>query len=114
MGFSPEPKNERNWAVWREYRSGGICLADIGAKYGITASRARQIVVRCDRQVLHALRKLIRPTTEPLEDHVRNGILGVEFTFVDDLVITQEQLWSGQWTRLDNETWFNLKTGANG
>ena len=111
MGAGPEPKNERNWAVWREYRLGGIGLADLGAKYDITASRTRQIVVRCDRQVLYALRKLIRPTTEPLEDHIRNGILGVEFTFVDDLAITWEQLWSGEWTRLDNETWFKLEMG---
>lgn len=111
MGLSPEPKNERNWSIWREYRLGGVRLEDVGAKHGITGSRTRQIVVRCDRQVRYALCKLMRPTTEPLEDHIRNGILGVEFAFVDDLAITQEDRWSGHWTPLDNETWFSINIG---
>ena len=111
MGAGPEPKNERNWAVWREYRSGGVRLADVGAKYDITASRARQIVTRCDKLVHHALCMPLRPTIELLDDHVRDGILGVEFTFrADDPWDPHQGL--GDWIGLDN-AWFQITVGAS-
>ena len=111
MGFGPEPKNERNWAVWREYRSGGIHLADLGAKYDITASRTRQIVTRFDKLVRHALRMPFHPTTEPLDGHVRDGILGVEFTFRADDPWDPIQGF-GDWAELD-DLWFQITVGAS-
>ena len=111
MGLSPEPQNERNWAMWREYRSGGIRLKDLGAKHGITSGRVQQIVMRCDRLVRGALRKTMRPPVEPLEDHIRNGLLGVEFTFRAD------DPWDvhcgyGDWVEVDN-SWFQITIGAS-
>jgi len=110
MGNSPEPKHKRNWAIWREYRAGGVTLANVGAKHGFSGSRARQIVVGCDKQVLHALRRRISPATEPLPDHMREGLLGVEFTFRAD------DPWNpfcgyGDWVNVDN-SWFQITIGA--
>ena len=113
MSGSPEPKNERNWSIWREYRAGGVRLVEVGAKHGVTIGRVRQIVLRCDQQVKYSLRKMFRPSFKPLEDHIRDGLLGIEFTFMDDLALTYEDRCSGQWQQLDNETWFKINIGAS-
>jgi hypothetical protein len=115
MGNSPETKEERNWALWREYRAGNVTLKAVGAKHGISAGRVSALVARRDKEVAIALRRMFNPHVQPLNEHMRNALLGIEFTFMDDLVFPYEELHvsGGPWRRFDGSTWFKIEIGAS-
>ena len=74
---SPPEKRDRNWKIWRR-RLDGEAFASIGAAFGISTERVRQITVKCERRVSSAIRRDSFPMpTESLRDE----ILGVEFVF---------------------------------
>jgi hypothetical protein len=111
-------KTERNWAIWREYRSGGIFLREMAVKYGVSPTRISQIIRRRDRDVKRVLNRGLCPSYGPLEDPVREGTLGVEFTFRLDDPFDIYDGW-GEWERLylgyDTWTWFkvNIPSGED-
>ena len=112
MGCGPEPKNDRNWAVWREFHAGKGPGHVLGAKYDLSASRVIQIVRRCDRQLKAALNSKLNPTAPPLDDAVRDGLQGVEFTF------TMADPWNEYkgrkgWDQLNDGSWFQFSIGAS-
>jgi hypothetical protein len=115
MGNSPETKEERNWALWREYRAGNVTLTSVGAKHGITRGRVSDLVARHDKQVAVALRRMMNAHAPPLNEHMRKALLGVEFTFMDDLVFPYEELHmnGGPWQQFDGSTWFKIEIGAS-
>ena len=115
MGNSPETREERNWAIWREYSAGNVTLKAVGAKYGITAGRVSALVIRHDKQVAVALRRMMNNHAPPLNEHTRNALLGIEFTFMDDLVFPYEELHmnGGPWRQFDGSTWFKIEIGAS-
>jgi hypothetical protein len=82
QGFS-----KRNWAVWRRYKAGGVTLKQVGDEFGISGDRARQISVKCDRQV----RKALNHNWNNVPDEVRNAALGVEFVFRNELTFGREE-----------------------
>ena len=115
MGNSPETKEERNWALWRDYRAGNVTLKAVGAKYGISASRVSALGIRHDKKVAVALRRMMNNHAPPLNGPMRNALLGVEFTFMDDLVFPyyDPSVHNGTWQQFDGSTWFKIKIGAS-
>ena len=109
-------KTERNWAIWREYRSGGTTLSALGAKHGVGRARIRQIVMKCGREVKCALSTRLLPLAVLLEDSVREGTLGVEFTFQLDDPFDIYDGW-GEWEPLylgyNTWTWFKVNIPAD-
>jgi len=51
----------------------------------------------------------------PLKGYMRNALLGVEFTFMDDLVFPYEELhMNGEpWQQFNDSTWFKIEIGAS-
>ena len=115
MGNSPETKEERNWALWREYRAGNVTMTSVGAKHGITRGRVSDLVARHDKQVAVALRRMMNAHVQPLNEHMRKALLGVEFTFMNDLVFPYHDpsVHNGSWQRFDGSTWVNINIGAS-
>ena len=74
---SPPEKRDRNWEIWRR-RLDGETFASIGAAFGISTERVRQITVKCDRRVRAAIRRDSFPMRT---ERFRDEILGVEFVF---------------------------------
>jgi hypothetical protein len=96
--FKDDPR-QRKWAMWREYKAGGTTLREVGDNFGVTQERVRQEVKKCDRILQGALYRAI--PTLPTADEVRDGILGVEFVFRNELTFTG---WNGDtrgWNRLE-------------
>ena len=115
MGDSPEVREERNWALWREYRAGNVTLTAVGAKHGITRGRVSDLVARHDKQVAVALRRMMNNHAPPLNEHMRKALLGVEFEFMDDLVFPHHDpsVNDGSWREFDGSTWFKVNIGAS-
>ena len=77
----------RNWATWRDYRTTGATLRDVGRAHGIGQERVRQIVIKADRALMTALTRTLDapvPASEAARDATREGTLGVEFIFTHD------------------------------
>jgi hypothetical protein len=79
---SPPRKTERNWAIWRDRRAGGMLLKDIAASHGMSLARVRLIISQYERAASNAL-----SSTDATPDEVRQAVLGVEFVFAHELVI---------------------------
>jgi hypothetical protein len=73
----PPEKQDRNWTIWRR-RLNGEKLTSIGAAFGISPERVRQITAKCDRKLRTVLRRDPFPN---LTAHLRDELLGVEFVF---------------------------------
>ena len=76
--------HERNWAIWRDYRTTSATLRDVGRAHGIDPERVRQIVLKADRAVINALTRA-PDAPVPASDAEREGMLGVEFVFTRDV-----------------------------
>jgi hypothetical protein len=73
------PNFARFWAVWRARKSTGKTYGEIGKDFGYAgAERVRQLTLRCDRQLAFALKQ---EWDTPCASFVREGTLGVTFTF---------------------------------
>ena len=114
MGNSPEAKEARNWALWRDYRAGNVTLKAVGAKYGIANTRVSALVARRDKEVAVALRRMMNNHAPPLNEHMRNALLGVEFEFMNDLVFPRHDpsVNDGSWREFDGSTWFKVNIGG--
>lgn len=111
MGCGPDPKHDRNWAIWREYNAGDEPARVFAARHNVTPARVIQIVRRCDKQMKAALERQLQPVGLPLGDAVRDGLLGVEFTF------TMADPWDvhngrKDWGQLSDGSWFKFNIGA--
>jgi hypothetical protein len=92
QGFS-----KRNWAIWRRYKAGGVTLKQVGDEFGVSGDRARQISIKCDRQV----RKALNHNWNNVPDEVHNATLGVEFVFRNEVTF---EGWNGDmrgWDQLE-------------
>lgn len=89
---------QRNWAIWRRYKGGGITLKQTGEEFGITTERVRQINAKCDRQV----RKVLNHNWNNVPDEIRDATLGVEFVFRNELTFGPEERTRG-WDQLELE-----------
>jgi hypothetical protein len=89
---------QRNWAIWRRYKGGGITLKQTGEEFGITTERVRQINAKCDRQV----RKALNHNWNNVPDEIRDATLGVKFVFRDELTFGPEEL-TREWNQLEPE-----------
>jgi hypothetical protein len=90
---------QRNWDIWRDYRTNKITLAAVGEKYGVSGSCVSGIVKRYDAKVKRALNICwLTPIHE-----AREGVLGVEFVFrhEDSFVGPAGEI--NAWTRLDGK-----------
>jgi hypothetical protein len=87
---------QRNWAIWRRYKGGGITLKQTGEEFGITTERVRQINAKCDRQV----RKALNHNWNNVPDEIRDATLGVEFVFRNELTFGPEERTRG-WDQLE-------------
>jgi hypothetical protein len=88
---------QRNWAIWRRYKAGGVTLKQVGDEFGITTERVRQISIKCNRQV----RKALNHNWNNVPDEVRNATLGVEFVFRNEVTF---EGWNGDmrgWDQLE-------------
>jgi len=95
--FKDNP-NLRKWAIWKQYKAGGVTLRDVGDDFGIGRERVRQIVAKCDRLLRTALGRVILAL--PTIDEVRDGTLGVEFVFRNELTFTDYEDQKG-WEQLE-------------
>jgi len=112
MGCGPETKTGRNWQIWRDYYAGGATEKALGEQYDISPGRVNQIRTRCDKDVRWALERQMHPANGPLPDSIRDGLLGVEFTF------TMNDPWSVEtgrkgWCELSDGSWFRFTIGAS-
>lgn len=78
--------NGRNWAIWREYKAGGTTLEKVGKNFGITRERVRGIVAKIDRGMRTVLNRGVATMWSNVPDEYREGTLGVEFVFSNELV----------------------------
>lgn len=76
--------HERNWAIWRDYRTTSATLREVGSAHGIGAERVRQKVLKTDRAVINGLTRT-PDAPVPMSDADREGTLGVEFIFAHDV-----------------------------
>lgn len=72
---------QRNWAIWRRYKGGGVTLKQTGEEFGITTERVRQIIMKLDRKV----RKALNNEWNNVPNEVRDATLGVEFVFRNEV-----------------------------
>ena len=77
-------KHERNWVIWRQYRTTSATLAKIGRAHGIGPQRVHNIVREIDRALRTALTRE-RCSPVPTSDAEREGTLGIEFVFTHEL-----------------------------
>jgi len=110
MGCGPKSKNDRNWAIWREYHAG--CTEKvIGERYDVSTSRVHQIRNRCSKELKWALERQLHGAGCPLSDNIQNGLIGVEFTFTMD---DPWNVYTGRkgWAQLSDGSWFKFNIGA--
>ena len=89
--------NNRNWAIWRRYKTGGVTLQQVGNEFGVTGSRVSSIVSKCDRKV----RKGLNYDWNNVPDEIRDATLGVEFVFRNEVTFAG---WNGDmrgWDQLE-------------
>ena len=92
--------NGRNWAIWRRYKAGGVSLKKVGEEFGVTPERVRQAVTKIDRGIRTVLNRGIGTKWDNVPDEYREGTLGVEFVFTNDLVFDDRDGWKG-WEKVD-------------
>lgn len=93
---------KRNWAIWRRYKGGGITLKQTGDEFGVGPERVRQIIAKLDRKV----RKALNHEWNNVPDEVRDGTLGVEFVFRNEVTFAG---WNG-----DRDRWDQVEPTENG
>lgn len=98
--FKDNPKL-RKWAVWKQYRAGGVTLNKVGEDFGVGVERTRQMVHKCERILRTALNRDI--LTSPVIDEVREATLGVEFVFRNDLTFNVVDGDQKGWERLESD-----------
>jgi hypothetical protein len=94
--------NGRNWAIWREYKAGGTTLEKVGKNFGVTRERVRQAVAKLDRKMRWVLNPGVNKQWDNVPDEIREGTLGVEFVFRNELTFNG---WDG-----DQKGWDRLET----
>lgn len=92
--------NGRNWAIWREYKAGGTTLEKVANNFGVTRERVRQAIAKIDRKLRTVLNRGMATTWDNVPDEFREGTLGVEFVFTNDLVFDDRDGWKG-WEKVD-------------
>ena len=92
--------NGRNWAIWREYKAGGTTLEKVANNFGVTRERVRQAVAKIDRGIRTVLNRGMSGMWDNVPDEYREGTLGVEFVFTNDLVVNDREGWKG-WDKVD-------------
>jgi len=92
--------NGRNWAIWREYKAGGTTLEKVGNNFGITRERVRGIIAKIDRGIRTVLNRGMATMWDTVPDEYREGTLGIEFVFTNDLVVNDREGWKG-WDKVD-------------
>jgi hypothetical protein len=93
--------NGRNWAIWRRYKAGGVSLEKVGEEFGVTRERIRQAVAKLDRKMRWVLNPGVNKQWDNVSDEIREGTLGVEFVFRNELTFNG---WDGDqkgWDRLE-------------
>lgn len=95
--------HERNWAIWRDYRTTSATLRDVGRAHGIDPERVRQIVLKGDRAVINALTRT-PDAPVPASEAAREGMLGVEFVFTHEAVLGNASYRAGGWEPLAEVT----------
>lgn len=92
--------NGRNWAIWREYKAGGTTLEKVANNFGVTRERVRQAVAKIDRGIRTVLNRGMSGMWDNVPDEYREGTLGVEFVFKNELVFND---WDEQkgWEKVD-------------
>ena len=78
--------NGRNWAIWREYKAGGTTLEKVANNFGVTRERVRQAIAKIDRGMRTVLNRGMATMWDNVPDEYREGTLGVEFVFKNELV----------------------------
>ena len=78
--------NGRNWAIWREYKAGGTTLEKVANNFGVTRERVRQAIAKIDRKLRTVLNRGMATSWDNVPDEFREGTLGVEFVFKNELV----------------------------
>jgi hypothetical protein len=98
-GQPHQTDHERNWAIWREYRTTSATLRDVGRAHGINAERVRQIVLKADRAVINGLTRTL-DAPMPASDATREGTLGVEFVFTHGAALSDTEYREAGWKPL--------------
>lgn len=91
--------HERNWAIWREYRTTSAILREVGRAHGIGPERVRQIVIKADRAIINALTRM-PDSPVPTSDAEREGTLGVEFVFTHEAALDDTSYRAEDWKPL--------------
>lgn len=92
--------NGRNWAIWREYKAGGTTLEKVANNFGVTRERVRQAVAKIDRGIRTVLNRGMSGMWDNVPDEYREGTLGVEFVFKNELVFNDWDERKG-WEKVD-------------
>jgi hypothetical protein len=92
--------NGRNWAIWREYKAGGTTLEKVANNFGVTRERVRQAVAKIDRGIRTVLNRGMSGMWDNVPDEYREGTLGVEFVFKNELVFDDWDERKG-WEKVD-------------
>ena len=92
--------NGRNWAIWRRYKAGGVTQKKVAEEFGVTPERIRQAVAKIDRGIRTVLNRGMSGMWDNVPDEYREGTLGVEFVFKNELVFDD---WDEQnkWEKVD-------------
>ena len=105
-------KPDRNWEIWRRYKGGGITDKQLGVEFGISTSRASQIVRKLDRKIRGVLNmdNMMQETRvtirRKMSDEIRNGTLGVEFVFRNELTFSDKE--RKRWDRVEPEEYGSM------
>lgn len=86
--------HERNWAIWRDYRTTSATLREVGRVYGIQAERVRQVVAKGDKAIIKVLTRA-PDASGSVSDAEREGTLGVEFVFTHEAALDTSPLAAG-------------------
>ena len=92
--------NGRNWAIWREYKAGGTTLEKVANNFGVTRERVRQAIAKIDRKLRTVLNRGMATSWDNVPDEFREGTLGVEFVFKNELVFDDWDERKG-WEKVD-------------
>jgi hypothetical protein len=92
--------NGRNWAIWKRYKAGGVTQKKVAEEFGVTPERIRQAVAKIDRGIRTVLNRGMSGMWDNVPDQYREGTLGVEFVFKNELVFDD---WDerNKWEKVD-------------
>lgn len=86
MGGSRKP--ERDWAIWRAYRTGQASQPALTKQHGLSQGPVNQAVGKGDRLVRAAMGRSINL---PVSEELREGTLGVEFVFTHEALLSPSE-----------------------